>query len=472
MVEMFRKQINVRRITYSQLIEISTTSNDPVLAAKLTNTLGEIYAGEYKERILSMTKELARMIQSEKQSGEANEQAYEALENILGVNKASKIGRLKASRDDTQKLLDELSVNYKEGHPQINALNNKIHELDAEMNQEINNALQNWENSLALHGKHLLSTVTIAEYAEVPKKPIGPKRFRGILFFSFLGLASGCGFVFILYQLDPRIRSEEDLIKETGLTSLGVVPRVASDIPLDDFSRLPQELKDIFAYIRTTVLFSMPEGKSKVILLTSVLRSEGRTTIATNLACSFANDGLKTVLIDADTREARAHSVFNLRKTPGLTNFLKGEINTDAILLNSGIQNLTVVPAGDPVSNPSELLSQVKMAELMKSLKEKFDKVIIDTPPVLNIADEFVLASLADGVVLVIDSEKSDERVLRRVVNEFRQMNETLLGGIINQYDISKHRNYLDVYFKFEKDFSQISGRVVREQLLKLFPKK
>ncbi len=463
------KRIEIESVRGTNLLDISVQLNDPVLAANVTNTLAEIYAEQYKTDSLAWSREFAERILTEKQKPELAAKSYQIFEEMLTGGKGnSVIVRLKNRRDRLQGAADDMSLNFKDNYPPMEAVKRKIKELDQLLEEETRKAVDDWIKFL--DGQDLLSGVSVVEYAEVPRKPVGPKRVRGILLATLGGLAGAYGLVFLLYQLDPRIKTEEELMQQTGMVCLGIVPKLLRNEKADQYADLPPDVKDTIAYIRTAIRFSMPQDKSKVILMTSALRSEGKTTMASNLSASLASDGLRTVLLDADTRRPRVHQVFHLSKTPGLTNYLNNEVELSSILLSAGVPNLFVIPSGDHVPNPAELLSANKLRELVKVLRRDFDKVIIDTPPVLNIADGMILAPLADGVVLVINSEKTEKRIIRKINEQFQQIGEKVIGGIINYYDTSKHSYYLNVYLRHEAEYYQ-QPNVIKRGFSKFFKK-
>jgi len=456
------KDLKIQRIYQTSLVEITLKLANPVLAAKITNTVAEVYIEQYQSELLSMTRKLAELILKEGNGIDANSgPPYQLLQRMFGADQKSVIGRLRLRREEFQGRLDNLSLYYKEGHPEIVTIAQRLQELDEEINQEIENAIERWKGS-SLGAEYLVGKARIAEYAQVPKMPVGPKRIQAFAACFFLAIGSGFGVVIFLYQWDPRIKTEEELIRATALTCLGVFPKVDSRVSLDRFSQMSPELKDLFAYLRTAILFSMPEEKSQAILLTSALRGEGRTTMAANLASSLALDGLETVLVDGDTREPRIHEIFSLHKTPGLTNFLNGEVALEAILHRSNVQNLTVIPVGDPVPNPSELLSSTKMTDLIKELRRRFKKVIVDSPPVMNMADGMILSSLVDGVVLVVSAQKSNKQMLKKIKDHFQQMHDRMIGAVLNRFDVSRYGTPLEeILFKFTAKTKKRSAKLV-----------
>jgi len=438
-----QKQLNVRRLSNTQLIQISIIYPDPVIAAKFVNTLAEVYVEQYKADFLSITREFVSMVLKGK-GNLPDEQSRKLLEKILGSADKSTVGVLQARRSEVAQRLDELTIYYKEEHPDVLALKNKLAELDQEIDKEVRKVVESWQESL--NSQTMIDKIRIVEYAAVPTQPIGVTRLKTILFSLLFGLGSGCAIVFVLHQFDPRIKSEDELISEASLVSLGTIPLKTPHGSLEKFSKLPADLKDAFAYLRTAILFTVPADRSHAILISSSLPQEGKTAIASNLAVSFASGGLKTILIDTNLRKPAVHSLFHCAQDPGLTDYLNSQADINSIIIPTDIEGLSVIPAGGSVLNTTEILNSDKMAGLMAELKKRFDKIVVDSPAILNVADAVILASFIDSIILVVNTGATDKRLLKKAVDELRlgQMDDKILGGIMNRFNASKRMLYLN----------------------------
>jgi capsular exopolysaccharide synthesis family protein len=274
--------------------------------------------------------------------------------------------------------------------------------------------------------------VSILDRATVPVDPITPQPVRNVLIAVALGLAAGIGLVFLVDRLDVTVKHSSELEK-MGLALMGSVP--ALDIPRDviHLDQDPQGLGgEAFRKLRTSLGFLGVEVPVRTILVTSPGPTEGKTTIALNLAAAFAFSGLRTLLIEADLRRPSLHLMFGMRGTRGLTTAIVGQVSPEEAVASTDVANLSVMLAGAIPPNPVELLGSEQMTELLERLKRSFDVLIIDSPPLIPVADPAVLASRCDGVVLVARSGKTDRRRLSDSAQILEKVGGRLLGVVLN----------------------------------------
>ena len=198
-------------------------------------------------------------------------------------------------------------------------------------------------------------------------------------------------------------------------------------------------------------MYSASQPGLRVVVVTSASAGEGKTTTAANLAAAFAQQGRRVVLIDADLRRARLHDVFGLGLEPGLTDILVGNATLEQGIRPSGIAGLSIIPAGTLPPNPLEFLGGERMHDLLGTLRERFDVVLIDTPPVLVTADAALMGVQADGVVLVVRAGKSERVAARHAVEQIVHLGGRLLGAVLNDPDARTPRygRYGDYYYGY-----------------------
>lgn len=204
--------------------------------------------------------------------------------------------------------------------------------------------------------------------------------------------------------------------------------------------------KSVFAEqyrtVRTNIQFAAVDKEIQVIIITSASPSEGKSMSAVNLAVVYAQQGKKVLLADADLRKPTVHYTFTLDNYKGLSTTLVGNTGPEDAIVPSGIENLDVLPSGPIPPNPSELLASTKMLELLQSLKQVYDIILFDTPPLLAVTDPQILASLGDGTVLVIRSKKTEIEDARKAINMIHSANGKLLGTILNDARIKEGHYY------------------------------
>lgn len=214
-------------------------------------------------------------------------------------------------------------------------------------------------------------------------------------------------------------------------------------------------ISEIFRTLRTNIQFMNTKGKLRTILVTSTLPGEGKSWVSSNLAVTFAQAGRKVIIIDADMRKGRQYSIFGLSPTPGLSNYLSGmdseynEVETDNLsnfIQETGIENLSIISAGNVPPNPSELLIMPKMEELLEKLKDIFDIIIIDGTPSQLVTDSLILTRLVDSTLIVTASKQTKKEDLKKVIRNIKNVGGKIAGVVVNKIEVSA-KKYDQTYY-------------------------
>ena len=302
------------------------------------------------------------------------------------------------------------------------------------------------------------SNIHIVDRALLPLFPFKPNVKRNLLQAIVFGLVAGIGLAFLLEYFADRINSPDELSDRFQIPILGVAPLTkADDFPIEHtFTQDPRApLSEALRTIRVSLQLSGTGKQSKSVLLTSTKPSEGKTTLAANLALTFAGSGEKVVVVDADMRKPRLHKVFStkgLNDSPGLSSFLAG-IESKGLICKNGVKNLHYIPAGPIPPNPVELLASSRFKKLMDVLNRQFDRVIIDGPPNQGFADTLVLSRNVGGVVLVSSIGETTREAVRHFKKSILNVQGTILGCIINKVNITKRYGYQS-YYKYYSYYS------------------
>lgn len=271
--------------------------------------------------------------------------------------------------------------------------------------------------------------------AETPMVPVSPNPLRDGAVALVLGAALGIACAFLLDTLDERIRSSADLERLTlGRPILAVVPEVDGRKPADyvvtrSDGRTPAA--EAYRSLRTAVKFAALDHELKVLQVTSSATGEGKTTTVANLGVALAQDGDRVAIVCCDLRRPTLHHRFGQSLTPGFTDVLVGDAEL-ADALRRYDQGIYVLPAGSPPPNPSELLSTLRAETMITALAERFDIVLLDTPPVLPVTDALVVTRLADATVVVVDSRTTKCNPLRHTLQLLDQVGAPVLGFVLN----------------------------------------
>jgi succinoglycan biosynthesis transport protein ExoP len=305
----------------------------------------------------------------------------------------------------------------------------------------------------------------IVDAARIPTTPSEPNIPRNLAFAIVLGLTSGIGLAFLLESLDNTVRTTDQAQMISGLPSLGMIPlgsrtedrkivrplAVTSGtreaVELITQARPQSQMAESYRALRTSLLLSSLGAPPRILLITSALPQEGKTTTSINTAVVLAQKGVRVLLIDADLRRPSIHKTLGMGPRSGLSNVLTGTAELQQAIVRSPIMpNLFILPAGTPPPNPAELLASVHMKTLLTQLREQYDHIVIDTPPTLSVTDAVVLSTRVDTVVLVIRSGQTTKTALRRARDLLLQVNARVAGVLLNAVDLSSP----DYYYYYE----------------------
>lgn len=312
----------------------------------------------------------------------------------------------------------------------------------------------------------------IVDAARAPSAPIEPNIPRNLLFAFVLGSATGVGLAFLLEGLDNTIRSTEQAQMISGLAPLGIIPLGSKSaregpnpkrlviatskeaVELVTQVRPQSQMAESYRALRTSLLLSNLGAPPKIIMVTSALPQEGKTTTSINCAVVLAQKGVRVLLIDADLRRPSIHKTLGMGPRSGLSNVLTGSTTLEqAIARTTVLPNLHVLPAGTPPPNPAELLASTNMRDVLAQLSQQYDHIVIDTPPSLSVTDAVVLSPRADAVVLVIRSGQTTKQALRRSRDILAQVNAKVVGVLLNAVDLSSPDYYY--YYEYQGKYAQ-----------------
>lgn len=330
---------------------------------------------------------------------------------------------------------------------------------EVETNQRILDIVLNRLKETSIVSQIQTNNVRVQDLAEIPKKPIKPKKRVNIAMAIILGLIGGAGLAFFREYMDTTLKSPEEISDLLKLPILGSVPKIKRDgvnikrkedvdqVVAHDTHSMATEA---YRSIRTNLLFSINHSSSsKSIVITSSVPREGKTITAVNLATIIATGGESVLLVDADMRRPRVHSVFNDSNETGLSQFLMGEAEFENIVKKSGVDNLSLVTAGNISHKPAELISSERMKLFLEKASSRFSKIIIDTPPITLVTDAAILSTNCTGVILVTEGGRTTVDTVTRSKELLEKVDAKLLGVIVNNISLTKDiYSYPHYYYK------------------------
>lgn len=281
--------------------------------------------------------------------------------------------------------------------------------------------------------------------------PVSPNRFNLMIYSLIFGLGLSLGIPFLIEYLDhtiANVESGEDALK---LRALGVVPELESNrhrLPSQGEAGGPASMEENFRVIRTNLQLNVPDADSQqVIMVASAMPQEGKSWVSLNLARSFARKGERTLLIDCDVRRGTMHTLFNVESTPGVVEVLSGGLKAAEAIKDTDTPNLFILPRGKYHAGVADSFGNQNFADMMKHLRTNYDRIIMDTPPVLGLAETSTMLSYVDGVVFVIWSGRTPYRTVETAVKTLRANKAKFLGFVLNRLDLSATSNYYYYYY-------------------------
>ena len=326
---------------------------------------------------------------------------------------------------------------------------------DVETNRALyENMLKSLKETTAI--ENLPSTnIRIVYPASVPDRPDRPRKFRDLALATILGIVFGCAVALGLEHLDTTLKTPDEVEDWLEIPNLAIIPHL--EFTSDNLEKADQEIvvhygshplaSEAYRSLRTSILYSTPGHAPQILLMTSSFPLEGKSLTAVNLAAAMVQAEPKVLLVDADLRRPALHQIFQLDQEPGLTNFLVGEID-DLPVIETQVPHLYLLPAGTTPPNPSELLGSERMRELLTRARQQFGRIILDSPPLMSVTDAVILATLAEGVLLVIKAESVPRKAAIEARNDLLEVQAPLLGAVLNDVPLERDGHYYNYYYR------------------------
>lgn len=329
---------------------------------------------------------------------------------------------ISANGEDAKKLntqvaqYERLMGEMEQAKSRLDFLNARIRELD--MSQDVR-----------------AMNVMLIESASEPLLPFSPNSGKVLKMCLAFGLILGLCLALAMEFMDDRMRSADQMSTVMGLPVLGVIPEIAE--PTTEVGRTMEKdptsaVAEAVRSFRTAVLFGMPDGQAKTIMITSPTPGDGKSTVAANLAESLAQSGRKTLLLDADMRKPRVEHIFGIRPEVGLSSIITGQGELDAAIQTGPLPNLDLIACGPIPPNPAELLNSDAFRSLLTTLSQRYDHIVVDTPPVLLVTDARVVAAVTDIAIIVLRADKCRARLASHAKDGILSVGGRLLGIVVN----------------------------------------
>ncbi|MFN3586329.1 MAG: GumC family protein [Moraxellaceae bacterium] len=490
-VNRFMSQLTVTPVRNTQLVKITFESFDPRLAAQVANAMARAYIDSQLEARVAVTEQAASWLTERlgalKQSLDASEQRLQAYreqydvvetgsDGLLALN-AKQLQELTSRQVQAQFKLAELSKRYGPKHPAYIQAELELKEADIALKQARSAAISVARKEFRLQelmrevetNRNLYDTfftrikeanqtreletanARVVDPAVVSSLPVKPKKGLIVALAFVLSLMLGVLLAFLLDYLDSTFKGAEDVEARLGVPMLGLLP-IAKGSKKSDYAQPlfleegQQGFAEAMRTVHTGVVLSGLDTEHQVVVVTSSVPGEGKTTTSLNLALAMAQME-KVLLIDADMRRPSVAKACGIPgSSPGLSNLVAGTADIEQCLHRLPESSLDVITAGLIPPNPLELLSSKRFRDVLAQLAEKYDRIVIDSAPTLAVSDAIVLATMANAVIYVVKSDSTAFHSARSGIQRLQRVNAPITGVVLNQVNVSKATKYGGYY--------------------------
>ncbi|HEX8384150.1 MAG TPA: polysaccharide biosynthesis tyrosine autokinase [Sphingomonas sp.] len=332
--------------------------------------------------------------------------------------------------------IDELKRNFVSERRR--GIEYNIFQRDVDTNRELYNGLLQRYKEIGVAGGVGTNNVSIVDPARTPERPSSPRPLINLFIALLAGTVLGLGLAFVREQIDETITDPSDVERRVGLPLLGVIPRVDSGNVVADLRDPKSNVLEAYLSVQTSLAFSTDHGVPRVLSVTSTRPAEGKSTTSLAIAYSIARNGARTVLVDADMRSPSVHSDLGLVNDRGVSNYLSGTSTLAELVQFPEMANLGVLTAGPQPPNAAELLRGHRLEELIAELLTQFQHVVIDSPPVLGLADAPLIASRTEATIFVIEATGVKGRIARQAIARLRQGRAQILGSVLTKFEAKR----------------------------------
>lgn len=499
----------------TQIMRIHFTSHDPEIAALVANTMAEAYItytnesqeslSEQSVRWMAQQVERLRATLTESQNALQEFQLAEGLVNLDDIQSlaSARLQALNSQLAAAERQFEELSERYGPRHPRLiqaqSDLDNARRQLSSESstilqdadkrfqlaklendvkgNQEIYELFLNRFRQMDVTTSERISPIYMLDRAQAPGGPISPNKQRIGSLGLALGLFFGLFLAWLREKLDNTFHTPTQLESELGLPTLGAVPflsrddnRIGKRMARQQKRRGPFSVERYYVHhgkspfaesinhIRTGILFSRAERVPKTVLISSAIQSEGKTTLAANLAFALSQMG-DTLLIDADLRKPRVHQITTEGTAEGLVELLVGRVTMEDVLVgDEGSSTLKILKSGVIPPNPQEMLSSSRFDDLLSQFEKMFEYIVIDCAPVLPVSDALILSSKVDAFIMLVKANATTRQMVKDAVKRAQSVSAPLIGTVLAQFDHRRSSHY-GRYSYYSKYYSYAYGK-------------
>ncbi len=503
-IDRVKKNDEYLQLKTGTLESIPSSRNNPLI-----QRLREQYATlsqEYARKLATVRPEYPEMQRMKSELDSINTALQQERENLISAAFADYQAAL-SKEQSLQRLLDKEKTRAFSDQSSSILYNSLKAEIENKKNLLSELITRQSETDMSSRLKSMKPTnVWIVDRASLPLRPASPNKRRDLLMGIVFGILAGCGVIFVIEYLNHSVKTSRDIQVHIGLPTLGLIPsfdgETRSKSPRAEFGRIAdlllsregskaytrEEARDLkrpararmadlppggeetvpeaielivsknpasiqaenFRSIRTTMLVSAPPGRIKSVLFTSALAREGKSSTVSNLAVTLAQANKKVIVIDSDLRRPKQHRIFDIENGAGLSTFLSSAMSYLSVVRPTRFPNLSIITSGPRIENPIELLNSDRMDDLIAILKQNYDHILLDAPPLLAVSDALALGPVVDGIILVARGGRTPINALKQAKQKLDAHKLKSLGVVLNGVDIIEQDGYYaKQYYKY-----------------------
>jgi polysaccharide biosynthesis transport protein len=460
---------------HSELAKITPENPDQVPASEL---LSNAFLSGLRTQYQAATRERAELIAEGKGENhpavrKADEKLALARTHLLGEikNIQGAVARDLAIIERQQGGEASLYENARKKAVDLNLKELEFHRLDRmrAQNEKLYAVLLEQMKEADLRRMMNTNNIRLVDNAKEPTVPIAPRVSTNVSIALLVGLLLGIGLAILREQLDNTLKTPEDVEHRLGVTFLGLLPDIAEeDLPNAGGGKrkrrraVPSEfapellvherptsgIAEAARSLRTNLMFMNPDHPYKRLLVTSAAPAEGKTTVAVSIAVSLAQGGQRVCIIDCDLRRPRLHRIFDRAGDIGLMNAILGEATVEEVAKPTVVPNLWSIPCGPIPPNSADVVSSERFRRLLDEIASKFDRIVLDSPPIVAVTDSAIVSTLVDGVVFVVRAFKTSVNLCRSGLRTLQDVDAPIAGAVLNAVNLNRHEyNYYHYYY-------------------------
>lgn len=433
----------IKNETLWKQLDQATAINLPQLLSNVTietlRTNRNALEADYQEKLETFKPSYPAMVQISNQIAEIDRQLAAELKTLKASYKAAYESSLKQENEMRQRI-ENLKADVLD--LQKRSIQYNILKREVDTNQTLYDGLLQRYKEVDIAGGVGANNVFIVDKATLPGAPSSPNLTHALLVSIVFGLGMALAIAFFLEHLDDTVRSSEDAERISGLVTLGIIPRIPAGSSEAELRDPRSHTSEAYRSLCTALQFATESGLPKTLLVSSAGPGEGKSTTALTVARHFANLGLKVLLIDADMRKPTLHVKLGVENAAGLSNYLTGACEPPELLRQTDKPNLAFMPSGPIPPNAADLLGTSRLHSLLSVGLEVFDLIVVDSPPVMGLADAPLLSNAVAATIFIISAGQVRTKLIRAAVKRLQVSRAALIGTVVTRFDAQHGYGY------------------------------